>query len=157
MTYRTFFSKATLTYALLIGGVAGGALLVFSSHFSFPTTPISLSPQRVSIGETTWQVIGIAQTEQERALGLSFWDSIPEHGGLLFRFDQPGRHSFWMKDMRFPLDIIFIRNNQVDSVAKNRLPGDLSPIFPIGEVDWVFEVNAGEAAAIEPGTQVVFE
>ena len=157
MLQHTFFSKTTLTYVLLLGCVVGGVLLVLSPKIFQSTTLVSLSPQRVSLGESTWQVIGIAATEHERARGLSFRDSIPEYTGLLFRFEQPGMHSFWMKDMRFPIDIIFIRNNRVDSVAKNRLPGDLTPVFPLSEIDWVLEVNAGEAATIEPGAIVTFE
>ena len=38
---------------------------------------------------------------------------------MLFRFSQAEKYSFWMKDMRFPLDIIWIKNREVVHIEKN--------------------------------------
>lgn len=112
---------------------------------------------RVTIRETVWHIDGIALTEADRTRGLSFRSTLNRQSGLLFLFPTPSHYGFWMKDMQFPIDIIFLRDGVVDSVARARTPGDLVPVYPTGPIDQVFEVNAGEAAALEPGDRAVFE
>jgi uncharacterized membrane protein (UPF0127 family) len=50
----------------------------------------------------------IRDSPEERAVGLMFRQSIDEDKGMLFIFDKPDRYSFWMKNMNFPIDIIFL-------------------------------------------------
>jgi uncharacterized membrane protein (UPF0127 family) len=61
-----------------------------------------ISPQGVRI------LVQIADDDSERELGLSFRESLPEHTGMLFVFPQMGTYEFWMKDMKFPIDIVWI-------------------------------------------------
>ena len=69
-------------------------------------------PERViSIGKAVLQV-ELAQTPEERAIGLSHRYSLPEGYGMLFIFENEGSHSFWMKDTHFPIDIIWINTEK---------------------------------------------
>lgn len=51
--------------------------------------------------------VAIADTDEKRTKGLSGRDNLAQDQGMLFLFDKPGNYPFWMKDMRFPIDIIF--------------------------------------------------
>ena len=63
---------------------------------------------------------------------------------MLFVFPQPAQHSFWMKDMNFPLDFIWIRNSRVTQVSTH-VPATQPPVTlaPDQPIDQVLEVNAG--------------
>jgi uncharacterized membrane protein (UPF0127 family) len=52
--------------------------------------------------------VEVAETAEARARGLMFRDALDEREGMLFRFDAPGRYGFWMKNVRIPLDIIWL-------------------------------------------------
>jgi uncharacterized membrane protein (UPF0127 family) len=67
--------------------------------------------------------------------------------GMLFIFQQKEQPEFWMKDMKFPLDIIFINDDTVTDITKNAKPND-SPnrprYKPTTNINYVLEVNAGD-------------
>lgn len=63
--------------------------------------------------------IEVRDTDAGRRAGLSHREPLAPQTGMRFIFDQPDRHVFWMKDMRFPLDMIFLRNGVIVSIAKN--------------------------------------
>lgn len=132
-------------------------ILLFALSFFLKKQPEEdqVALTHVSINGKTWEIMGLADTEATRRQGLSHREKLDTQTGMLFSFPEAGKYSFWMKDMRFPLDVIFIRpEGKVDSVALNRQPGDLSPILPQEAIIYVFEVNAGEAKDIQPGDQV---
>ena len=53
-------------------------------------------------------LVEVADTVAKRTKGLSGKETLPENEGLFFIFKEIGKHPFWMKDMRFPVDIIWI-------------------------------------------------
>ena len=53
----------------------------------------------------------LAITEEQKAEGLAVKDQLKENESMLFVYEQPSRQSFWMKDMKFPIDIIWIDSN----------------------------------------------
>jgi uncharacterized membrane protein (UPF0127 family) len=90
----------------------------------------------------------LAKTQQEKAIGLSKKDMLEENTGMLFLFDKPGNLSFWMKNMKFPIDIIFIKNYHIVTIHRNVMapknPNDKLPTYsPKEPADTVLEVNAG--------------
>lgn len=91
--------------------------------------------------------VELAQSDEQRQLGLSGRKSLEQNKGMLFIFEQPGNYSFWMKNMQFPLDLVFIKDNKVVSVAQNAQPtkeNENPPLFfPEGQVNKVLEINAG--------------
>jgi uncharacterized membrane protein (UPF0127 family) len=97
--------------------------------------------------------VEIASTMLEQTRGLSFRPSLGAQAGMLFVFGGGGVQTFWMKDMNFPLDMIWISGNTVAGFAQNvpapapnagllGLPTYSSP----ANVDKVLEVNAGTVA-----------
>jgi len=93
-------------------------------------------------------LVELADTDQKRALGLSGKDSLPENQGMLFIFSQPDYYSFWMKDMRFALDFIWINAHNVVQINQNIKPVDFQPPESLRSnqpVDAVLEINAGMA------------
>jgi len=96
--------------------------------------------------------VEVARTMEEKMQGLSGREMLPEGKGMLFVYDQPVRPSFWMKEMRFSIDIIWIRNGKVVDVSADlpypQLSQPLSelPTFSPSEfATHVLEVPAGWA------------
>jgi uncharacterized membrane protein (UPF0127 family) len=53
----------------------------------------------------------LAVTEEQQTKGLAVKDHLKENEGMLFVYEQPSRQEFWMKDMKFPIDIIWLDSN----------------------------------------------
>ena len=125
------------------------AVLIFNninSKSAEPTINKKTTPT-VTINGHVFQV-ETATTSAQQAKGLSNRKSLPEKNGMLFLFDRPSILTFWMKDMRFPIDIIFIKDNKVISIAHNAPPPsspeeDLPVYSPEEPSDKVLEINAG--------------
>src|SRR3989344_573955 len=56
--------------------------------------------------------VNLATTDAAREQGLSGRENLKEEEGMLFVFDYPDKYSFWMKDMNFPIDMIWIIENK---------------------------------------------
>jgi uncharacterized protein len=96
------------------------------------------------------QVINVelAKTTSQQTQGLSNRFSLAENSGLLFIFPDYSLRSFWMKDMKFPLDFIWIKGNIIVDITPNVPAPTLGqkelPVYqPKTEVNYVLEVNAG--------------
>ena len=93
--------------------------------------------------------VELALTSEEKAQGLSGRSELKDNEGMLFVFSQSGQHTFWMKDMNFPIDIVWINDNKIVGIEKNALPepgvelNQLRVYQPPGFIDAVLEVNAG--------------
>ena len=92
-------------------------------------------------------VAEVADTGSSRALGLSGRYQMRDNEGMLFVFDVPGRYGFWMKDMNFALDIIWINQNGiVVKIEPNLTPGSYPKTFiNDAQASYVLEINAGRA------------
>ena len=94
--------------------------------------------------------VEIADTPQEQALGLGERDDLPWDHGMLFPYERPGFRSFWMKGMRFSIDIIWIRDGRIVQIDPNvpfEKGGNGPTLQPKSLIDAVLEVPAGYAAA----------
>lgn len=103
----------------------------------------------VTINSKTFRV-ELAKTTQEQVEGLSGRGSLSTDGGMLFLFDKPSYYSFWMRGMKFPLDMIFILNDKVVDVYENLPPASAKdenpPQYGSSVVsDRMLELNAGQA------------
>lgn len=90
----------------------------------------------------------IAKTPLEQQMGLSGRSSLENNSAMIFIFNSSNRQSFWMKDMKFPLDIIFINNKKIVFIAQNQPPPKSAtqapPIIqPNMLSNAVLEINAG--------------
>ena len=120
---------------------------------------------RVIIGDAVYWV-DLALTPEESTRGLSGRPSLNIHAGMLFVYDDDGPRTFWMPDMHFPLDMVWIRSDCiVDGVTSDvpnppaDTPRDQLPRYPsTGPVRFVLEINAGQAGThgIVPGSPVKF-
>lgn len=101
-----------------------------------------------------------ARTPATRELGLSGRASLAPDEGLLFIFPQPVNTGFWMKDMKFSIDIVWIDSDRrVVGIAEDVSPSSYpNSFYPPQKVQFVLEVNAGDAkkSGLAEGTTVVF-
>lgn len=108
--------------------------------------PEYTAPTHVRVGGVIIQV-EVADSQQEQTRGLSGRDSLPTGSGLLFDFKGEGEWGIWMKDMRFPIDIVWA-NDTVVTVAYNVSPDTYPQVFnPTAPARYVLELPAGYAAA----------
>jgi hypothetical protein len=89
--------------------------------------------------------VDIADTPELQERGLSYRKNLKEDEGMLFVFNNSGRYSFWMKDMYFPIDMIWLDDNlKVVYIKKNAKPESYPETFgPNVSTKYVLEVVAG--------------
>lgn len=119
-----------------------------------------------SIGQSTSRVVInnqplsllVAKNQKDKEIGLSGRDSLPADMAMAFPFDTPDYYAFWMNNMKFSLDIVFLRNKHVVTIYKNvpnpKFPTDKLAIYkPQEPADLVLELNAGQSdkLGIKPG------
>lgn len=87
----------------------------------------------------------IADTEEKREKGLGDTESMPDSTAMLFVFDEPDTYAFWMKDMKFPIDIVWLNENkEVVHIVESAMPESYPENFvPPQKSQYVFELNAG--------------
>jgi uncharacterized membrane protein (UPF0127 family) len=107
--------------------------------------------------------VELAQTKAERESGLSGRASLDPGSGMLFIFPRADKYSFWMPDMHFPLDMIWIDNGAVVDITKNvtNVFDANNPVFyrPAAPAQYVLEVNAGfsDTHGIKKGSGAIFK
>jgi len=134
-----------------------------SSFAATPTTTTEPTAPTITLGDVEFE-IEIVHTPAERATGLSDRDSLRPLTGMLFVFESGATSAFWMKDMRFPLDFVWIGEEcEVVDTTLN-VPHQPAPDSPLPTYEsafpaaYTFEVNAGEleALGIQKGDPVRF-
>ncbi len=143
-----------------------------------PTTPISThvqastltktTPTKSSTSKTIQSVylggtrvnVDLATTQDEQSKGLSGRVGLQDHTGMLFVFERPDRYAFWMKDMKFAIDMIWISEDlHVVYIKKDAKP-ELYPetYGPSTNAKYVLEVASGfsDTYHIKEGDSVSF-
>lgn len=95
--------------------------------------------------------VELAITEEQQNVGLSNRTYLENNKGMLFVFNEEGDYPFWMKDMKFPLDLIWIdKNGIVVDMAKDTKPcGPLCfGIYPEKKASYVLELNANTSNVV---------
>lgn len=131
-----------MRFSASVKGVRAGAfaLLLLGGAVSAAGNDARL-PLR--IGPHAFQV-ELAATPQQRQRGLMGRTHLAADGGMLFVFEQPGRHCFWMRDTPLPLSIAFI-----DSAGRIASLADMQPRTetlhcPPADIRYALEVRQGE-------------
>ena len=87
----------------------------------------------------------VVRTPEALSKGLGERSGLPENEGMLFVFDEPARHAFWMTGMRFALDIIWIdKDSRIVHVIEKAPISSRETFIPSANAIFVLEVNAGE-------------
>lgn len=126
-----------------------GAVVVLFATVLIITLLVIGKKTTVQINDQIFKVY-VAKTDKEKQMGLSGKEKLEENQGMLFVFDNPDYQSFWMKNMKFPIDIIYLNGNKVVTVVENALPptsaDEQLEIYQSDEkANRVLEVNAGIA------------
>jgi uncharacterized membrane protein (UPF0127 family) len=99
--------------------------------------------------------VEIADTAEKQALGLMFRDSLPEDAGMLFIFPNEAPRSFWMKNTRISLDIMYFdKELRLVSISADTKPCRVKrcPSYPsVAPAMYVLELNAGMAEELGVG------
>ena len=102
----------------------------------------------------------LADTAEKRTLGLSGREKLGANEAMLFVFADSSIRQFWMKDIKFALDVIWIdENKKIVDITKNALPDSYPRTFsPLLPAKYVLELNAGftDENKIEIGDRVIF-
>ena len=106
----------------------------------------------MTIGSKTFE-LEMARTSAEQEKGLMKRDSMPENHGMIFIFDKDRSQDFWMKDTRFPLDIIFLDHTGMVVSVSQMQAYDLATTSSQGAAQYAIELNVGQAkaAGVEKG------
>ena len=139
--------------------VLGLAWLTFSVNVGKEKRDLSV----LRVGEQTLGV-EIADSAEEWSQGLSGREQLSGDEGMLFVFDDQVRRSFWMRQMRFSLDMMFIRDGRINEIVRNvpapsgSQDGTEIRVQSQESADWVLEVNSGWAQehGVEVGDEVTY-
>lgn len=121
----------------------GISVKFFPYHCNCLAPDVRQNEAAIDIGNSRIKAL-VANTPDLREKGLSGREGLPEGEGMLFVFETPGKYGFWMKDMKFPIDIIWISGDRAVGIEKSLSPDSYPQIFYPGEdVNFVLEVPAG--------------
>lgn len=140
-------SHYSILLVALVIAVASGVFFYFYSDFHLSakteeTVTLSLNGRVVEAR--------VANDSWERIQGLSGVLALSEEEGMLFVFEERGSHGIWMKDMNFPIDIIWLNESlEVVHIAPYVSPDTYPQVFePDEPARYVLEVHAGLAADV---------
>jgi len=131
-----------------------------STGTSRPAAPQLRVVVETAAGARHAVAVELADSEEERALGLMYRKSLPPDAGMLFRFDESSDHVFWMRNTLVPLDMIFAdEGGIVVGIVEGATPLSDQPRTVGAPSRYVLEVNAGWARAhgVRPGDRLRLE
>ena len=157
--YLLSLKKVFLILFLTLFGLF--SFLTFSRLQDSSTPGLKQNVKSITINNKT-VFVNLAQSPEEKAQGLSGKKSLKSNEGMLFVFDNKTYPAFWMKDMHFAIDIIWISDGQIVSINENVAPEPGKPLTklslyrpPVG-IDYVLETKAGfcKENAIQVGNSI---
>lgn len=158
-----------MTLRVLLLALCLMTLLAGCGEATIPTPTLTSVPPGtllVHVGPATF-AIEVADDAAERAQGLSDRESLAENAGMWFAYVDAHQPSFWMRNMRFPIDIIWVDANftivdithEAPAPPEDASPSQLPMYTPNSPIQYVLEINAGLARDlnIEPGAEVTLD
>ena len=141
--------KLIFFFAFFVAIVVGYAYYQNNPALSKFTSllPLHMSGPTATINSQRFSLM-IAKTQEQKEKGLAVANSLGQNVGMFFPFDHPDYYAFWMKDMKFSIDIIYVKNNHIVTIYPNMQPAKdetttwqiVRPTLPS---DAVIEINAG--------------
>ncbi len=159
MTVRSAYSKILMKRFFVIAGaitlLASAAIPIYS-RLRPEGQPI-LFPSGITL------YAEVVDTPETRNQGLMFRDHLPIGGAMLFVFQKSQAYRFWMKNCKFPIDIIWLnRKKEIVYISKNTPPCKSEPCTTYGpektKALYVLEVAAGfsKKERLKLGTTIQF-
>ena len=135
--------RSLILVLIALAGLAVGAL------FAFPIMRTDFVTVRINGASL---VAELASDPRARMRGLSGREALGENAGMLFLFDRPDRYGIWMKEMKFPIDIFWIKGDMIIdmeegvSAPSRDTPIGALPVYrPDAAAEMVLETRAGFA------------
>lgn len=124
-------------------------IVLFLLFFVLPKDEMIVFRQVVINGEQ--MMIEEVGDSQSLKLGLAKYDYLPINQGMLFVFQEDDYHGIWMKNMKFPIDIIWLDEDfSVVDIIDNVRPESYPKVFyPKDLARHVLELNAGRVEELE--------
>ena len=94
----------------------------------------------ITVGDTTYEV-EVASSSLDQQIGLSKHQKLESNQGMTFPYKDSGQKIFWMKDMKFDIDIVWIYDKKVVGVSQGYYSNPYKLIYSPQKVDLVLEVN----------------
>jgi hypothetical protein len=173
--HRSRLTIATRTLACAALIVAGAACSGSSNQAApaaapdvtatAPVAPVVFGPAELRAGDRVMR-IEVASTAAQSERGLGYRDGLAADAGMMFDLHETHVPVFWMKGMRFPLDMVWIDDaKRVVDVTRDVEPqpgakdDELRRYSPGAPVRYTLEVNAGaaERLGLAPGVQLAFQ
>ena len=133
------------TWLILIIGLAVVLVALVASYaFSMMRPTVG-----VRVGQSGIYELWLADTDASLYKGLSGVEELPGNGGLLMDFKSSGYHGIVMRDMKVPLDIVWLNEQKrVVYIVKNASPelGESKIFTPIDPARYVLELPAGSVS-----------
>ncbi|MGB3328433.1 MAG: DUF192 domain-containing protein [Thermomicrobiales bacterium] len=140
---------ALLVIALLLGTMSATVAQTTQPPPWHQTPTAPLEQVDIVVGDTTL-VVEVAEEDWAQQLGLGYRNGLAPGTGMLFPSGEARARTFWMKGMRFCLDIVWINNGVITGAAEGLCPdpagiadADRPSVTSPGPVDYVLEVPAG--------------
>jgi len=138
--------------AVLLSVVVAALVACGSGGASSPGSPPSpLASPTVLLPDGSHLSVRIADRPMDQARGLMFVENLPDDEGMLFLFDEEGPRSFWMKNCRMPIDMIWLDSTfRIVDITRSAPPCETDPcpqFAPKTHARNVLEVRGGLAQA----------
>lgn len=111
------------------------------------------------LNKTNWINAEVMTTQEQKEQGLMGPRVLPKQHGMLFIYEQPDIHYFWMKDTFINLDILYFDSEKkYVGCLKNMQAGSRQPKTIKIKSQWVLEMNAGfcQQNQIDLGDKLIF-
>lgn len=130
---RAVAAKSAIVAALLCASALAAAQ--DAAQLNLPRVELSAGMHRIDAQ--------VAQSPQERQIGLMHREKMPQHEGMLFVFEQPATQCFWMKNTPLPLTAAFVADDGTIVNLADMQPNDTASHCSNQPVRYVLEMNQG--------------
>jgi len=142
---------------LLLGAVMVSPVLMERKDYQSKQPQLLPVSAQLTVNETVID-LEVATTPRQQAIGLMHRKSLPADRGMMFPVTPAGNVRTWMRNVRFDLDILFIRNERIVSIALAApCYGEKCPLYSSKtEVDQVIELSGGsvESLSLKVGDRI---
>lgn len=121
----------------------GAALALILSATGAQAAPVCMEALLQGTEGNLPLTVEIAADPEARTRGLMHRGHMPLNHGMLFLFDAPGRHAFWMENTLIPLDVVPLDADGTVLEVLQGVPHSRAPLTPAQPVQRILEVNAG--------------